>query len=236
MATALQQWHDEFGGTSVPGIRRDRFINAHEAESVCMNTWGSTDAFAQERYRLAMAACQRATELGLMAMPNVPALRKSLEWVEWQNEEKQKGNLQDVTWNQGTWRAVYCPVSASASWDELRQEYVLQEPKDCKTAMCFAGHAADTAGAVWHERGEGDDSVVILTPQLAAQYDFVEKAVQSGFWERANGKSEMPIADFARQHLGLEDTEAGWLFSGDNSYPDIKRIVSVICERASETV
>ena len=68
-----------------------------------------------------------------MQFPNIPLLRKTVEWVEAQAklaEEKRE-------WNQGSWY-VEDPAIIAAKQD-------INDPV-CGTAMCFAGKVAHDAG------------------------------------------------------------------------------------------
>lgn len=200
------------------------FHSFNPALAVCVLTDRSAD-YTERVQALAIKALREATELGLVPYPNLPALRKTTEWVQEQDRLRDLGLGGNITWNQGTWRSVM--TDEGYVWDDALQMEVFMA-KDCKTAMCFAGHACDAAGVKWNDPGEGDDSVVKLTPKVQASFPFAEA------WAQNVSTETMPIADFAEQHLSLISQEASALFHGENSARDIERIVGLIFERAGD--
>ena len=60
--------------------------------------------------------------------PNIPLLRKVVEWVEWQD-----GLYEGKEWYQGTW---------------FRKTYLVEETEWCDSAMCIAGKIVTDAGWV----------------------------------------------------------------------------------------
>lgn len=224
--------------------RNPGMISTDQATRVAMSDFGYSYLDAEERYQLAMRALVDATECGLIPRPNVPLLRKGLEWVEWSNARKEAGDAFDgeAFWDQSTWRAIY----PKHEWDEEAEgvRVTSYAAKDCKTAMCFAGYTADVAGVQWHDpKDDGDHSVVPVTGKLAGAYPEVvnklrdQGAVKTDTYGRDGRLYDyIEISDFAREVLGLTVQEAGQLFAGNNSVYDIRRTVAVIAERAGERI
>lgn len=218
---------------------RHQMTTVAQALAQAISDHGASYPQAQARYRQAMRALVDATDCGLMPQPNLPMLRKGLEWVEWSDERKKAGDVLSVYWDQGTWRAVH----PKWSWaDEARSSEVLSyAEKDCKTSMCFAGFTADAAGVQWQDPQTGDDSVVPLTEKLVGDYPEVVASLKR---QAINGERDaqgertqhVTISDFAREVLGLSDAEAGYLFAGNNKVPDIRRVIAVAAERVGERI
>lgn len=95
-------------------------------------------------------------------------------------------------WDQGTWR--------------------------CETAMCFAGHAADIAGAQWVGKGK----YLLADPDI----DPPEKIRSTGV-TTASAR--------AVQVLGITWEQANGLFVGSNTLDDLRRIVGELIEQAGAT-
>lgn len=208
--------------------RNPGLINIPGAVSMAVSNYGYDYVEYQSRYDTSMRGLRDATQHGLMPQPDLPMLRKGLEWVEWNAERGGEHQPGETYWDQGTWRAVY------PAWVD---NYF--ESKDCNTALCFAGYTADSAGVEWLDpRGE-DDSVVPLTPKLVATHPEVVAKLRDGGCVRSDsetgiGLDTVGVSDFARTLLGLDIQEASLLFAGNNDVESIRRVIAVIHERAGE--
>lgn len=90
-------------------------------------------------------------------------------------------------------------------------EYIRAHPDElvqhtwrCNTGCCFAGHAAILSGARWQDPKRL--SSVITTP---------------------NGSEEW-VSSYAKRVLGLNRTEADWLFDANNTLGDLVRKVAAL--------
>lgn len=155
--------------------------------------------------------------------PNVPALRKTWEWV---SAEAEKPDVVRA-WKQDYWRTTReMNPSFFRDMDACADDLGF-DTRDCKTAMCFAGHAADTAGIVWTDGDEVivDDKVVALIGEEAAAD--LEEWGYHGI---------VSVSNFAEVYLGLTGDEAEDLFDGSNSVVAIREVLERVFERAGETL
>lgn len=113
----------------------------------------------------------------------------------------------------------------------------------CKTGMCFAGHAAVLAGAefvvpasligshgTYFEIMPGDRTPVDYVVELV-RHDSIAEPRRT--WAESSARYvELPhvtsIKNFARQALGLDDTQAEALFEGGNTLADLERMVAAL--------
>jgi hypothetical protein len=133
--------------------------------------------------------------------PNIPLLRKGVEWVEWQDSLP----AIDSQWRQEDYLMTeYRHALALLSDDVQELSRVLSGPVQrtasqvsahCGTAYCFAGYI----GQLLDKRYERKDTV-----------NFVH------------------VADFARRQLGITEHQAQLLFDGCNRAADIRRICEAI--------
>lgn len=95
----------------------------------------------------------------------------------------------------------------------------------CRTAFCYAGHAAILAGAL---------------PPAAAKDEFgsfwaidpttCKSALLSAYDLRESSK--MPVDVFAAKRLGITGAEAEVLFAGDRTIPELRALVDALCDGA----
>jgi hypothetical protein len=126
--------------------------------------------------------------------PNIPLLRKGLEWVEWQASLPEI----DREWHQDSW--IIPPEDRAGimaddilgnfahpdlDWNQVEE----QVEAHCGTAYCFAGYVAQLCD----KRYAADEEV-----------------------------NEVHVSDYAREQLGLTKGQAGRLFSCDNSARSIR--------------
>lgn len=149
---------------------------------------------------------RRATESGLLPMPNLPALRKSYEWVMEQSELPPEKR----SWKQTLWRQVKTKVHWANQYGRSETE--------CGTAMCFAGHALDVAGVVWRDK---DDAFTVP--------ENLKDVLPTGEYASS-------VSYTARRYLGLTEHEAGALFEGNNKVQHIRGILTHVFARAGEVL
>lgn len=139
--------------------------------------------------------------------PNIPLLRKGLEWVEWQDTLP----MIDSEWNQGDFY-INPEVKAFTlvAGERYRGDHRLtmleiealsaRVAPHCGSAYCFAGYIG--------------------------QLEDVRYA-------RSDVVNEVHVGEFAQERLGITDEQAEYLFSADNTASDIR----AICEEiAGETL
>lgn len=142
---------------------------------------------------------------------NVPLLRKVMEYIDEHPED----------WEQGSW-ATHVPVRVDRL-ESLDAQGVLRWPKEqfteevelfdhryaCKTAYCFAGHAAVMSGATFKKI-----NVITWNGELVTTPE---------------GKT-MHVRSYAKKILGLTDTQASALFFGGHSRRSLRRLVNELIE------
>jgi hypothetical protein len=165
---------------------------------------------------------RQATIYGLVPMPNLPALRKTYDWV------SAPLGTEEILWYQPVWRvgelhdADLAEIEDIEAWAEANNVDI----RDCKTAMCFAGKATDDAGVHWEGSGDtipGDDHVVALLADRLTPEQLDDLREYGTDVER-----------FAIPYLGLTDPEASALFHGENRVDNITRVLTEVFARAGE--
>lgn len=119
-------------------------------------------------------------------VPNIVLLDKVLEQIDIVRNDP----TAPFQWDQGNWRRTM--------------------ERECGTALCFAGWAAQLDSADW-ATGYGPAWINTPTPDSPRHITH--------------------ISDYAQDLLGLSAEEADILFAGDNTYEDLVEIVSLIKER-----
>jgi hypothetical protein len=131
--------------------------------------------------------------------PNIPLLRKSVEWVESQAALPEI----DREWDQARYicqpdmRARVLIDQRSMSTDYYQLLSALQN--HCGTTYCVAGYIGQ------------------LEDERYCHHDMV------------NG---IHVAEFAQKQLGLTEGQSQWLFSGENTAADVRRIAESIAGEA----
>lgn len=152
--------------------------------------------------------------------PNLPALRKTWEWIQTETELPPPVR----SWHQTVWHVTRDrDEDFFAEWD--RQAEALRiDLRNCGTAMCFAGHVADTAGVQWTD----GDSITVddRVRQLIGDEVLDDMGVGRYF--------PLRVEAFAATYLGLTDDEADDLFAGHNDASDIRDALERIFARAGE--
>lgn len=139
-------------------------------------------------------------------MVNVALLDKVMEHI--------KNDLEH--WNQRQWRTG--PDNDPFGERQDRAQLVTVDGKDvlpvtCDTAFCFAGWAVQLSA----------------TPERPALWANVDDLWADDEDDQYfNYESLIPAEERARQLLGLDVTQAGWLFDGDNDLDDLERTVRLI--------
>lgn len=140
--------------------------------------------------------------------PNVPMLRKLVEWVEAEEQAKMASSLmdrlpgkgQDEWWDQGVWVRFY--RSRSTGW--------------CATGCCAAGHIAVMEAKSFITSDESDPENFVYCRD---QDDRV--------WS---------IPEFAAEQLGLLAWEQSAMFSGSNGAAGIREIAAEAAGRVDEAL
>jgi hypothetical protein len=138
-----------------------------------------------------------------MSTPNIPLLRKAVEWVEWQDtmpeidREWDQAEFRNAT-NEHAYRLAYFALLAAGVRSTNRRAQTIGlsqylEPY-CGTSFCVAGYIGQ-----------------LLNREYATQ-------------DKVNG---VFVAEYATKQLGLTLDQAEELFDGCNTAADIRRI----CER-----
>lgn len=134
-------------------------------------------------------------------IPNIPLLRKTVEWV----EEQAALPKHKSRWRQSTWFHLWRlrPTKAHREAGE-----VIADGYTCRTRYCFAGKVVADAGwePEWYSTYEND---------LEAEY--VTKDGQ-----------RMEVMEAAKLELGLSAHGAWSLFHATNTAKDIRRIAEQI--------
>lgn len=138
--------------------------------------------------------------------PDVPLLRKVVEWVEEQNKLPEI----DRTWLQRTWRAAseyyalhLAMTLSNVSPDECRQIASTLEPH-CGTAYCAAGYVAHLDGVLSDDCTSS--SYIVMPNHPDADED-----------------GEISISTYAQERLGLTDNQATLMFNGANTAADVRK-------------
>lgn len=138
--------------------------------------------------------------------PNVPLLRKMVEWVE---EEAVNAGLRDKSWDQSVW-VHFVREIARDSLGRFTSQSVGQV---CRTNCCVAGNVAITMGTL------------VFKSRLANEPAFV-KDDQGRYWE---------IEVFAADQLGLNEKEKE-MFAGNNGANSIRAYAEMAADRIGETL
>lgn len=130
--------------------------------------------------------------------PNIPLLRKAVEWVE---QEAAKPEI-DREWDQSAWRRApelraHSLLLYSEYWES--KERTDQVAAHCGTAYCVAGYV----GQMLDERFKNSEVIQVEGEPVH-------------------------VADFAKDALGLTDEQSEWLFAGVNTAEDVRRIAEEI--------
>ena len=134
-----------------------------------------------------------------MGKPNIPLLRKYVEWVEWQDTLPKHSDQRE--WDQNNWfRKIIRRVKHEEPQPRDAQgrfmEY--QEPNLCQTKCCVAGRVVLDAGFTM-----GNGGTIKKTPKGQEEW-------------KGRGCSEL-----ANHILGLSEHN---LFSASNTAQDVRRI------------
>lgn len=145
--------------------------------------------------------------------PNIPLLRKYVEWVEWQETLPPYDPNRD--WNQAHWFSrerigdLLAQLSGRPRDSKGRFTSInMQEVNVCRTSYCVAGRTVLDAGY-----GINGDGIVSSSPA-----DMPNK----------NGEC---VSDVARDLLGITEADAGALFAGNNTARRIRSICQEIAYR-----
>lgn len=141
--------------------------------------------------------------------PNVPLLRKAVEWVE---AEAAKPEI-DREWNQGSWllkpfdraRIMVEEVWGLADVDEV-WELAARVAPACGTAYCVAGYVA----------------------QLTDERFVTDQHVNDPDDPRADLEGDIHCSQVAREALGLTQSQADALFDAFNSAATVRAIAEEI--------
>ncbi len=144
--------------------------------------------------------------------PDIPLLRKIVEWAE--TEEKL---TKDREWYQGAWvrKETYPVVTGWGAEEDYVADETQQRPTPwCKTTMCIAGKIALDAGwkPTLDTESNGSDGEVEGMFGRAYYADFASKDGQS-----------REIRSIACSELGITLREAFRLFEGGNDAADIRQ-------------
>lgn len=134
--------------------------------------------------------------------PNIPMFRKLVEWV----EEQDQFDENDREWRQESW------LRDTVRGKKSETNFMLQNVNFCGTQVCVAGKAALLDG--W--------TPVFTTDEVGVVDSWYTMVVEKdGF--RSN------LDEVATKALNITYEEASYLFEGDNTAKDVRRIAEEIC-------
>lgn len=133
---------------------------------------------------------------------NVPLLRKTLDWAYGEWQKARRGEISE--WNQEDWML---PTEAVMPFDEDEVIAAVQQGLACGTSCCIAGKVAFDDG--WRTRVPWGSSWLVHPAAPGAEY---------------------PAREVGADLLGLTDSQAHELFSGNNKIHDLYRIAARITD------
>jgi hypothetical protein len=143
-------------------------------------------------------------------VPDIPRLRKTVEWAEAQAARPDGGQWRQSNWYSFLDAEPYLEMGTEVT---VTDEGVASEEGFCKTAFCIAGKAVIDSG------------------------QFVLRAVGSNSWlvvyDQATGQ-HFPWGAAGATVLGLTSAEAEALFAGSNTIEDVRRVAEEIAARVGE--
>ena len=104
--------------------------------------------------------------------------------------------------------------------------------RNCNTAFCFAGWAAQFTNVDWYSSSTDISSVRVFTPpsynlNLPFDEQMINKFEESAAVIKINDEL-VAVEDYAQMILGLTDKQARKLFAGDNSISKIRETIAHI--------
>lgn len=156
---------------------------------------------------------QDRVEIVYPTEPDTDKLREVLDQITALHEKKLEVNSVIARWRDA---GLLTEIPETKLFDQGTWRSV---SRSCGTAMCTAGWVAEL-----------DDRVDwMVTDQTGDEYELGVIVPKLGYYLPYEA-SQMHIEHYARGSLGLSEDQCILLFSGNNTYENVKRIIESICE------